>query len=263
MMQETNVIINKLREINSKISNVQTFYDSYDSVVHSEIPALNDMIEEYVRTSIVNAKNEVIERIISGINWDELRVKLLSNVKNNVPVNTRAMMWVDVNGISDIELDLIDDSDIISMYDTYDENTLKVFTQHRKSFIRYMNEYVQEVNAFDKEIKEWIDRTVQIMSTENVNSLVETHYGFVMRMMKTKNANTDVHKPKVEEEIDKKRKVKKSKVKKESVPAKTVQTNTVEEKPSNTIVLNGITVEIKQSQNEFIKSAITAIINSL
>lgn len=264
-MELNNHIITAITAIKNRITDVQQFWDSYSEIVQKEIPELNSFIEDYVKRSIVNAKAEAIEKINTSVDWDALRIKLLSNVKNNTPVNTRGMIWVDMNSISDIELDFVDDTDILSMYDNYDENSLKVFTHHRKSFINYVSEYIEDVKSFEKEIKTWIESVVRIMCAENVNCLAEIHYNYVTQMMKQKNkSQVDLSKNNTSTAKGTSTgKSKKHKHKKEESPEKKVQQTPVEQTIQKDIVLNGVNVEIKQSQQEFIKSAIVSIINAL
>ncbi len=242
-------IIAAINDIKQKICCSDTFFDSYNDVVNRIIPDINSRVEEYVADKLNTAKSTVITQVINGIDWENMRVTLLTSVKNSRPVNNRAMLWVDINMISDNDIDAFDDSDIICMYDNYDENSLKTFVRHRKAFSQYVDNYLKELVDFDMTVNNWIDKTTSLMISENVNSLVEHHYAHVVEMMGLNSKK------------NKKDSGSQKKSKKQSVQQPVQQQQPTDVK--KTITLNGICVEMVSSQQEFIKTTVKNIINGM
>ena len=253
-------IISQVLMIKEKIMDINRFFNAYNEVVHNDIPALNAFIERYVQDRISNVKTEVVDRILTSIKWDDMRVNLTSSVKNNRPVDDRKLLWVDVNGVSDMDIEPFDDTDIICMYDNYDENTLKVFYRHSKSFGKYVSSFIEDVKEFDEDVNVWAERCYTLMVNENLGALIEHHYKFVVDAMKDLKLTKRCSKKSKDGDVKRKHKDDSVKVKDEG-GGKPVASDVKVLNP--TVMLNGINVRLIQSQQEFIKTAVKDIVGGL
>lgn len=252
-------IISIVEHIRTVMSDANTFFDSYDSVVNTEIPELNDKLERYISSKIASAKETVIDNVMRSIDWDDMKLALVSSVNNKRPVNTTGLFWVDINNVSDNDIDSFDDSDIICMYDNYDESSLKIFIRHRKALNRYIDNFVNEIRAFENNVNAWISRTTKVMVECNVKCLTENHYANTINSLKQQ------------------RLVKKQTGKSKASKSSKIQTQTQTERPGEPsserpserpsepkiITLNGVEVQVLKSQSEFIKYAVKHIIESM
>ena len=253
-------LIETVEGIRTKMCTADTFFDAYEETINIIIPELNIQVEEYVRNRIAEAKQKVITDTLSSINWEDMQVGLLTSVKNNRPVNERAMIWVDLHEISDNDLDAFDDSDIICMYDTYDENSVKIHIRHRKALQKYINDYIRDIKTFDATIDNWISRSTKIMIEENVKCLTEYHYNSVAEMMQLKQKMKQLEKQKEKQKKKSKKKPAETGVVQAPVQAPQQQQQPPEPK---TIILNGVEITMIQSQREFIKNSVKKIVEAM
>jgi hypothetical protein len=128
------------------------------------------------------------------------------------------------------------------MYDNYDENSLKVFHRHSKSFMKTVNEFVKGVKEFDAEIDEWNKKCMEIMMSCNISALVEHHYKFVVDMLARKKAGSKAGK---------------------KGGKKTGGQRDDQAADPQIVVLNDVEIKMIQSQQEFIKNAVKEIIMSV
>jgi hypothetical protein len=247
-------IISIAEHIRTVMSDANTFFDSYDNVVNTVIPDLNDKLEQYISSKIAFAKETVIDNVMRAIDWDDMKLALVSSVNSKRPVNTTGLFWVDINNVSDNDIDSFDDSDIICMYDNYDESSLKIFVRHRKALNRYIDNFVNDIRAFENNVNAWIGRTTKVMVECNVKCLTENHYANVISSLNQQKL--------AKKQAGKSKSSKGSKVQTQTQKQAFIQQPATVDEPK-IITLNGVEVQVLKSQSEFIKYAVKHIIESM
>lgn len=193
--KEKNNVINDLNRIYETISSVGKFKDNYDDMLNV-ISALNQRMSQYSALSHNSIKCDVIDNVISAINFDELGTAFTKKINDGTqPVV--GLQWTPINfSISEIDLSPYQLDEIEAMRMTISKGNTKSKKRELKNLmdcqsraITYLRDYLNDFNYFENNLQRRRDAITTAL-LNNVPFLVNEHYKIAYKSMISGNKNT-------------------------------------------------------------------------
>ena len=169
-------ITQQINEIESIISNANTFKENYSILNKTMIPNINNTLKSYSRDAKMAVLNDAIELVLEGIDWDEMQNKLTSMLKAKTP-NVNPHQWQRIPKPS-AHLELMDDDPFTNMLINCSVENVKDFQKYRKSARAALSSTLNDVATFENEMCQYRSSVVDLLRS-NIQTLFDYHYNYV------------------------------------------------------------------------------------
>ena len=242
-----NNVIEQSARIYEIISDARKFKTYYNDLINNVIDSLNSQCRTYVRNSKMSINVDVYDMVMERVNWNELQTRLVNNLKAKKCLQdvlkedfkglsngstgdgersekSLELKWHSLGDLSGYNIEEYDYEPIINMYSNYGEDMLKDYVRYMKEATNSLKDLENDVAEYEKDLCAYRDLAVKIVLNKNLPVLYAIHYGYVKKLM-------DAGKNK-----------------------------SVSEGKREIVKLDGVELELKRSQKEFISSSLKKLI---
>ena len=219
-----NNIIDQSSRIYEIVSDAAKFKKYYNELVNNIIDSMNNQCASYERNSKKSIKIDIYDSVMESIDWNELQKQLINDLKRNKRIRDMDLMWHDIGDVNSFTIEKYDIDPIINMYSNYGEESVKEYVKYMKEAINNLSEIRTYIDEFEQGLCNYRANAVRIILEKNVSVLYEIHYRYVKNIMNKKNTSHD------------------------------------EPNERSSVMLNGISIELKRSQKEFLTSSLKKLI---
>ena len=219
-----NNIIDQSSRIYEIVSNAAKFKKYYNELVNNIIDSMNNQCVSYERNSKKSIKIDIYDSVMESIDWNELQKQLVNDLKRNKRIRDMDLMWHDIGDVNSFTIEKYDIDPIINMYSNYGEESVKEYVKYMKEAINNLSEIRTYIDEFEQGLCNYRANAVRIILEKNVPVLYEIHYRYVKNIMDKKNSSYG------------------------------------EQNDGSSVMLNGVSIELKRSQKEFLASSLKKLI---
>lgn len=228
-----NNIIDQSSRIYEIISNAAKFKKYYNELVNNIVDSMNNQCCSYERNSKKSIKIDVYDNVMENIDWNGLQNKLVTDLKQNKNVvGDENLIWNDIGDVKGFSIEKYDIDPIINMYSNYGEESVKEYAQYMKEAINNLNEVGSSIDEFERCLCDFRTNAIKIILEKNIPVLYEIHYKYVKNLMNKKKGKRRLN----------------------------GDSNGGSGGDGESVVLNGIKIELKRSQKEFFTSSLKKLI---
>lgn len=260
-------ILEQTGRIAEILTDARKFKKYYDELVNNIIDSMNNQCQSYERNSKKSIKMDIYDCVVESINWDALQKRLVQDLKSDEVVNDRNFAkWQDLGNLDDYEIEKYDIDPIISMYSNYCEESVKNYSRYMKEAMSNLNELSASVDEFEKALCDYRESAVKLILDKNIWVLYGIHLNYVKKLM---NEKVGGKRKKNGEKNGEKANVKNGA--KEGGRSNMQYPNEVRNDMKSgvkggdlneKVVVNGVELELKRSQKEFMMTSLKKLIIS-